>query len=139
VRDKVGQSGGSEFRRTDVAVDLTGALGPLSAGIEAFYREGEPRNGETADELGPGRLRNRGAWAGLLVIRAEFPNVTYRYVYSEWRYRGADSNERLHQIAASWSPKRGLEGTLEFSARRLREGGEVRAFNALRFGLALTF
>ena len=125
---------GPEFRRTDVAVDLTGALGPLSAGIEAFYREGE-----SVDAFGSDRLRNRGAWAGLLVIRAEFPNVSYRYVYSEWRYRGADSNERLHQLAAIWSPKRGLEGTFELSARRLRDGGEARAFNALRFGLALTF
>ncbi|MEO6325524.1 MAG: hypothetical protein ABIT01_04325, partial [Thermoanaerobaculia bacterium] len=134
VRETSGPPGSSEFRRTDVAVDLTGSLGPLSAGVEAFFREGE-----TTDGAGTRSLRNRGAWAGLLVIRAEFPNVSYRYIYSEWRYRGADSNEREHQLAASWSPKRGIEGTLELSARRLREAGDVRVFNAVRFGLVLAF
>ena len=65
--------------------------------------------------------------------------MTWRYSYTEWRYRGADSNERLHQPAVAWRPVKGIEATVEYEARRLRTPPGARTFNAFRLALALSY
>lgn len=131
----VREGGLPEFRRTDVALDVTGAVGPISLGLEGLVR-----SGESAPPSGvPSRLGYGDGRAFMASFRAEFPNVVWRYVYSEWRYADADANERQHLASSSWSPRKGVEGTIEFTSRRLREGASARAFNAFRFGLCLTF
>lgn len=127
---RIVRDGNGEFRRTDVGLDLTASFGPIYAFVQGLYREGE---------AAPTRLEYGGARALLAGLRAEFPNTVYRYVYSEWRFRGLDAGERLHQLSASWSPKRWISGTVELQARRLRTGAEARAFNAVQLGLALSF
>lgn len=128
-------TGGGEFRRTDVALDVTASLGPISAAIETLHRDGR----ESSFSGPPLRLSYGGASAGMFTLSAEFPNVSYRYVYSEWRYRDVDTNERQHLVAATWSPKRGIEATVEFSGRRFRNSEGANAFNAIRFGLLLSY
>jgi hypothetical protein len=99
---------GPDVRRNDAGLDFTATLGPLAASV------------------------------GLFSFRAEFPTVTYRYTYTEWRYRGADANERLHQPAVVWMPVKGIEATIEYEARRVRSPSGARVFNAVRLGLALS-
>jgi hypothetical protein len=131
----VREGSGAEFRRDDVAVDVRGTLGPISLVVMGFYRNGEAsRPGDPA-----ARLAYDDAWAGALSFLAEFPTVSFRYSYTEWRYRGADANERSHQPAVVWSGVKGIEATVELTARRLRTSSGARASNSVRLGLALTF
>jgi len=124
-----------DLRRTDAGADVTGTLGPLSASAGVLRRDAEERlTGADAD-----RLAYADGWAGVFAFRAEFPTVLYRYTYTEWRARGAGSNERLHQPGVVWTPVKGLEATIEFEARRLRRPSGARAWNALRFGLSLSY
>jgi hypothetical protein len=124
-----------EFRRTDAGVDLTATVGPLALRAQGFYRSGEAANSGNNES----RLAYDNAWAGLFELRAEFPTVTYRYVYCEWRYRGADANERIHQPGVVWMPRKGIEATVELVARRFRDRTGARADNAVRFGLSVGF
>ncbi len=123
-----------DFRRTDAAVDLTASLGPFALGVLGFHRDGADSASTSTDRLSYGD-----AWAGLFLFRAEFPTVTFRYTYSEWRYCAAGSNERLHQPAVVWHPIKNIEATIEYNARRLRGPLGARATNAFRFGLAVSF
>ena len=85
----------------------------------------------------PSAERDGRAWLG--AFRFELPSVIFRYSYSEWRYTRADSNERIHQPAAVWIGRKGIEATLEYAARRIRTGESVRTFNAFRLGLTVRF
>jgi hypothetical protein len=120
--------------RTDVGADVTATLGPLAASAGVLRR-----NGETLAPEDAGRLAYADGWAGLFHFRAEFPTVVYRYTYTEWRARGAGTNERLHQPAVVWNPVKGIEATIEYEARRLRRPSGARVYNALRFGLTLSY
>jgi hypothetical protein len=124
-----------EFRREDLALELTGALGPISLGLEQLWRSGEksPPAG-TPTLLGYGNAR-----AFMTAFAAEFPNVIWRYVYSEWSYLSDDASERQHLASVAWSPKKGFEGTIEVTGRRFRDSSGARAFNAVRFVFGLTF
>jgi hypothetical protein len=88
-------------------------------------------------EARPAAERDGRAW--LAAVRFELPTVIFRYMYSEWRYTSADSNERIHQPAVVWIGRKGIEATVEYSARRIRTGESVRTFNAFRFGLVVRF
>jgi hypothetical protein len=126
--------GRAEFRRNDAAADLTATLGPLSVEFQGLWRSaGEPVPGEYR----PSAERDGRAWLG--AVRFELPTVIFRYSYSEWRYTSADSNERIHQPAAVWIGRKGIEATLEYAARRIRTGESVRTFNAFRLGLTVRF
>lgn len=131
----VREDGLPDFRRNDLAAEVTGAVGPISLGLEAFTRSGEstPPPGE------PLRLGYGDANAWMAAFTAEFPNVIWRYVYSEWRYPDAGANERQHLASAAWSPRKGIQGTIEVTGRRFRDVTGARTFNAVRFGLCLTF
>ena len=124
-----------EFRRTDESVDVTATFGPLAVGIQALWRQGEPGPPAGVAE----RPGYEDGLAGLVFFRAEFPSVIYRYSYSEWRYRETGGNERLHQPSVVWKPRKWVELTIEFDARRVRNSSGARAYNAFRFGLALLF
>ncbi len=132
-------TGREKLRRTDVAADVRGSFGPLAATVSLFRREGSAAAALESGTPGSPRYGYDDAWAGLFVFSAEFPNVVWRYTYSEWRYRGLLANERIHQPSVTWTPRKGIAGTIEYSSRRLRTEGGARASNALRFGLALTF
>lgn len=123
------------FRR-DLALSLTATIGPpLSLTIQGFWRSAEAQDPASPTP----RLAYDGATATLVEVRSEFPNVVYRYVYSEWRYHGADASETLHQPEVAWSPVTGIQGLVAFSARRFHGPTLVKTSNAFRFGLTLSF
>lgn len=132
----VRSDGRPDFTRTDLSGDLTATFGPLSVSFLYLHRDGDA----AAAAEGP-RLAYDSAAAGLVSVSLELPTVVFRYVYTEWHYRSLDGNERIHQPAAVWMPKqwRFLEATVEYAARRLRLGAEVRTFNAFQLGLAARF
>lgn len=128
----VPEDGRAEYRRSDGALGLTATLGPISLELSGLARSAaDPRPGESRP------LAERDGRAFLAALRAEFPTVVYRYAYSEWRYTGADSEERIHQPAVSWVGRKGIEAIVEFEARRIRTGETVRNLNAFRLGLVL--
>lgn len=130
----VPSEGRPEFRRSDVSADVTATLGPISLQLQGLVRSaGEPASGE----LRPAAERDGRAFLG--AVGVEFPESVFRYVYSEWRYTGAVSNERIHQPAAVWKGRRGIEAIVEYAARRIRTGETVRTFNAFRLGLVVRF
>jgi hypothetical protein len=126
---------GPEVRRNDVGADFTATLGPLSLALGVLGRRGESVSARDP----AARLGYDDAWGGIAAFRAEFPTVVYRYTYTEWRSRGADTNERLHQPAVVWTPVKGVEAAIEFEGRRLRRPAGARVYNALRFGLTLHY
>jgi hypothetical protein len=128
------RDGSDSFRRTDGAADLTATLGPV-----AFSLEGFTRSGQRCTRGAPCRLGYDDATAGLVGIRAEFPTVTYRYLYSRWRYRGAEATEELHQLGVVWSPRKGLHATIEYSARLMRTGSGSEVVKAFQLGLVVAF
>ena len=130
----VPEDGRPEYRRDDVAGGLTATFGPLSVELAGLARSAPD---PAADEARPLGERDGRAW--LATVRAEFPTVVYRYGYSEWRYTGADSEERIHQPAVVWVGRKGLEAIVEYEARRIRTGDSVRNLNAFRLGLVLRF
>lgn len=122
------------FRLNDLALDLTVTTGPLALSGLFFVREGERRP--------PGALLNLAyddARAGLVEFRAEFPTVTYRIVWSEWSYLGAEAREWLLQPAVVWTPVKWIEATIEYLVRRLTEPGRRVSEDAFRLGLGLRF
>ena len=126
--------GREEYRRSDASADVTATLGPLSLEFQGLVRSADqPAIGEAR----PLAERDGRAWRG--AFRFELPTVVFRYTYSEWRYTGADSNERIHQPAAVWIGWKGIEASLEYAARRIRTGESVRTFNAFWFGLVVRF
>lgn len=125
-----------DVRRKDVAAGLTLTIGPpLAVVLQGFWRSGESAEPGSRDA----RLGYDDADATLVEVRSEFPNVTYRYVYSEWRYHGADSSERMHQPEVEWSPVKCLRALVGYEARRFRSPVGVTTSNAFRFGLTLSF
>lgn len=130
----VPEDGRPEYRRSDGAVGVTATLGPISLELSGLARSApDPLPGEARP------LAERDGRAWLAALKAEFPTVVYRYVYSEWRYRGADSEERIHQPAVSWVGRKGIEAIVEYEARRIRTGGSARNVNAFRLGIVLRF
>ena len=126
--------GRAEYRRSDASADLTGTIGPLSLEFQGLFRSADEPD---AGEVRPLAERDGRAWRGAL--RFELPTVVFRYTYTEWRYVGADSNEKIHQPAAAWIGWKGIEATLEYAARRIRTGESARTFNAFWFGLVVRF
>ena len=126
--------GRAEYRRSDGAAELTGTFGPLAVGLQALWREADA---PAAGEARPTAERDGRALRGL--VKIEFPESEFRYVYSEWRYFGAVSSERIHQPAAVWKGRKGIEAIVEYEARRVRTGETVRTFNAFRLGLVVRF
>ena len=130
----VPSDGRAEVRRSDLSADLTAALGPLSVQLQALSR--------SADAPAPGEFRplaERDGRAFRAKAEIEFPESVFRYAYSEWRYEGVRSNERIHQPAAVWKGRRGIEAIVEYSARRIRNGESVRNVDGVRFGLVVRF
>jgi hypothetical protein len=130
----VRSDGRADYRRSDAAADLTATLGPISVQVQGLVR--------SADEPAAGELRplaERDGRAFLGAVGVEFPESVFRYVYTEWRYTGAVSSETIHQPAAVWKGRRGIEAIVEYSARRIRDGASVRTFNAFRLGLVVRF
>jgi hypothetical protein len=126
--------GRTEFRRNDASADLTATVGPLSLEFQGLVRSaGEPAAGETRP------LGERDGRAFRAAVRMEFPESVFRYTYSEWRYTGADASERIHQPAAVWTGRKGIEAIVEYSARRIRTGESIRTFNAFRLGIVVRF
>lgn len=126
--------GRTGYRRSDGLADVTGTLGPLSLELQVLVRSaGAPAAGESR----PVAERDGLAWRG--AFRFELPTVVFRYTYSEWRYTDADANERIHQPAVVWIGRKGIEATVEYAARRIRNGESVRNFNAFRLGLVVRF
>jgi hypothetical protein len=130
----VPDDGRPEFRRSDGALGLTATLGPISLELSGLSRSAPDPLPEEARPLA-----ERDGRAFLAALKAEFPTVVYRYTYSEWRYTGADSEERIHQPAVSWVGRKGIEAIVEYEARRIRTGDTVRNLNAFRLGLVLRF
>lgn len=131
----VREAGAPEFRRDDLSVDGTATAGPIGLSLQGLARSGE----RAGPDNPRGRLGYDDARAWLLHFRAEFPTVLYRYTYSEWRYLGAAADERIHQPGVAWTPVKGIEATIEYIARRLRQPSGVTVSNAFRLGLALSF
>ena len=123
------------FRLNDVALDVTATAGPIALMGELFFRSGLGHAPGGAEA----RLAYDDATAGLVGFRAEFPAVTFRYTFSQFRYRGAATTEGLHQPAVVWTPRKGLEATIEFLARRITGPEGRRGSDAVRLGLALRF
>lgn len=128
------RDGSDSFQRTDGAVDLTATFGPV-----ALFLEGFTRSGQRCVPGAPCRLGYDDATAGLVGIRAEFPTVTYRYLYSVWRYRGADATEQLHQPGVVWTPRKGLRATIEYSARLMTTVSGTEVVKAFQLGLSVAF
>ena len=128
------RAGAGSFRRTDVALDVTATLGPIGLLLEGFTR-----SGERCVPGAPCRLGYDDATAGLAGFRAEFPTVTYRYLYSVWRYRGAETTEWLHLPGIVWTPRKGLAATIEYSARSMRTLAGTAVAKAFQFGLSVAF
>lgn len=130
----VPRGSGDEFRRTDVAADLTATLGPLALFVEGFWRSGRACASGAAC-----RYAYDDARAALAGFRAEFPTVTYRYTWSRWRYAGADAVEEVHLPGVVWTPRKGIAGSIEYSARALRTLGGSSTVKAFQLGLAVSF
>lgn len=142
---------GGSFHRVDVGADLRVSAGPIWVSVLAMNRNGSTEaavaaaastdggSPASAGALSQPRFGYDRSWSWLFAFGAEFPTVTYRYSYSEWNYRGLDAGERIHQPSVVWTPRKGIEATVEYSARRLRVAGEASVFNAFRFGLGLIF
>ncbi len=128
------RAGPASFRRTDAALDVTATLGPIALLFEGFTRSGQRCVPEA-----PCRLGYDDATAGLAGLRAEFPTVTYRYLYSVWRYRGAGSTEQLHLPGVVWSPRKGLSATIEYSARSMKTFAGTAVVKAFQLGLSVAF
>jgi hypothetical protein len=128
------RTGPDSFRRTDAALDVTATFGPFALLLEGFARSGE--------RCAPGaacRLGYDDATAALVGFRAEFPTVTYRYLYSVWRYRGAEATEQLHQPGIVWMPRKGLLATIEYSARLMTTASGTGVVKAFQLGLSVAF
>lgn len=126
--------GRPSFRMSDAAVDLTLTAGPLALAGQFFARDGERRT--------PGErlyLAYDDGRAWLVSFRAEFPTVTYRIVWSQWSYLGAGASEWLLQPAVVWTPRKGIEATIEYLTRRLTEPGRRVSGDAFRLGLGFRF
>jgi hypothetical protein len=134
-----GTGGVNRLRVSDVEGDLRATFGPISVEAMTFWRDGDLTVAVTAGRAGSPRAGYDEGWAWLLAFAAEFPTVTYRYSYSEWSFRGIGGNDRIHQPSVVWHPWKWLEATIEYSARRRREGSDVRTFNAFRLGLRATY
>ncbi len=133
---RVSREGGLPgFRLNDLAVDATLTAGPFAVFGQLFVRDGLRQSPEAADV----RLAYDDGTAGLVGLRAEFPTVTFRYAWTQWRYHGARTTEWLHQPAVVWTPRKGIEATVEFLARRIEGPGGGSYRGAFRFGLALRF
>lgn len=130
----VSKDGADEFRRTDLALDCTATFGPLAVFVEGFWRSGRP-----CAPGAPCRLGYDDAHAALAGFRAEFPTVVYRYVWTRWRYVGADAVEELHLPGAAWTPVKGLTATIEYSARTMRAPAGTTTVKAFQLGLAAAF
>jgi len=128
------RDGSDSFRRTDGAVDLTATFGPIALLLEGFTR-----SGQRCTTGAPCRLGYDDATAGLVEFRAEFPTVTYRYLYSRWRYRGAEATEELHQPGVVWTPRKGLHATIEYSARVMTTSSASEVVKAFQLALAVAF
>lgn len=130
----VERDGDGEFRRTDVAADLTLTFGPFALFAEGFWR-----SGRACTPGAPCRYGYDDSRAALAGFRAEFPTVTYRYTWSRWRYTGAGAVEQIHLPGVVWMPRKGIAASIEYSARTLRTlagSGTVKAFH---LGLAVSF
>jgi hypothetical protein len=130
---------GGSFSRVDVGADVRLSAGPAWLSVLAMNRNGNTGAALASGAPGQPRFGYDRSWSWLFAFGAEFPTVTYRYSYSEWNYRGLDAGERIHQPSVVWTPRKGIEATIEYSARRLRVAGEASTFNAFRFGLGLSF
>jgi hypothetical protein len=130
----VSRDGGGEFRRTDVAADVTATFGPLAIFVEGFWRSGEP-----CLPGGPCRYGYDDARAALAGLRADFPTVTYRYTWSRWHYLGAEAVEEIHMPGVVWTPRKGISATIEYSARTLRTLAGAGTVKAFQLGLAVSF
>jgi hypothetical protein len=128
------RDGSGSFRRTDGAVDLTATFGPIALVLEGFTR-----SGQRCARGVPCRLGYDDATAGLVGIRAEFPTVTYRYLYSRWHYRGAEATEELHQPGVVWTPRKGLAATIEYSAQIMTTSSVSEVVKAFHLALAVAF
>ena len=128
------RDGAESFRRTDGAVDLTATFGPI-----ALFLEGFTRSGERCVPGAPCRLGYDDATAGLAGFRAEFPTVTYRYLYSVWHYRGAEATEQLHLPGVVWTPRKGLAATIEYSVRSMGTLSGTTVAKAFQLGLSVAF
>ncbi|MEO8584608.1 MAG: hypothetical protein ABI584_00455 [Acidobacteriota bacterium] len=130
-----GKDGGQgSFRRTDGAFDVTATFGPF-----ALLLEGLTRSGQRCVPGAPCRLGYDDGTAGLAGFRAEFPTVTYRYLYSVWHYLGAEATEQLHLPGVVWTPRKGLAATIEYSARSMKRFSGTAVVKAFRFGLSVAF
>jgi hypothetical protein len=127
--------GRAGFRLNDLSIDATATAGPIAFLGQLFFRDGARQTPGAADA----RLAYDDATAGLVGIRAELPTVTFRYTWSQWRYRGARATEWLHQPAVVWTPRKGIEATIEYLARRITGPDRRRFGDAFRLGLALRF
>jgi hypothetical protein len=125
---------GDEFRRSDLAADLTATLGPLALFVEGFWRSGQACAAGAACRYGYDDAR-----AALAGFRAEFPTVTYRYTWSRWHYVGAQTVEEIHMPGAVWTPKRWISASIEYSARSLRTLSGATTVKAFQLGLAVSF
>lgn len=128
------RDGPASFRRTDGALDVTATFGPIALLLEGFTR-----SGERCVAGAPCRLGYDDATAGLVGFRAEFPTVTYRYLYSVWRYRGAEATEQLHLPGVVWTPRKGLAATIEYSARSMKTLSGTAVVKAFQLGLSVAF
>jgi hypothetical protein len=128
------RDGSSSARRTDAALDVTATFGPFALLLEGFTRSGERCIPGAACRLG-----YDDATAALAGFRAEFPTITYRYIYSAWRYRGADATEQLHQPGIVWMPRKGLLATIEYSARLRTTSSGTEVVKAFQLGLSVAF
>lgn len=130
----VPEDGRPAYRRNDAAADLTASFGPLSLELQGLVRStDEPAAGEYRPEA------ERDGRAFRTALRFELPTVLFRYTYSEWRYTGEGSVERIHQPAAVWVGRKGIEATVEYFARRIRTRESERTFDGFRLGLVVRF
>lgn len=130
---------GEGFQRSDAGAELRATVGPISLETIGFWRDGDPEAARAGGRPGDPRVAYDEGFAWLLAVDAEFPTVRYRYVYSEWQYRGTDGNERIHQPGVVWTPMKGIEASVEYSARRRRNLGAVQTSNGIRLGLTARF
>lgn len=131
----VSKDGTGEFRRTDVAADLTLTFGPLAVFVEGFWRS----SGQPCPPGGPCRYAYDDARAALAGLRAEFPTVTYRYTWSRWHYVGAGAVEEIHMPGVVWMPKKWVSASIEYSARALRTLAASGTTKAFQLGLSVSF
>lgn len=130
----VAKDGSDEFRRDDLALDLTATFGPLALFVEGFWRSGRP-----CAPGAPCRYGYDDARAALAGFRAEFPTVTYRYTWSRFHYVGSGAVEEIHMPGAVWMPVKGVAGTIEYSSRLLRTLAGASTVKAFQLGLEIRF